>query len=269
MSVTNVESDPRYHLEAAARTMELLQVVGREGPLSVAGLTAHLGWTKPMVYRLVRTLHSCGALRLGDEGYSLGPVMISLGYAALQSVRMVEAARPVLTRVHELTAESVVLTVLDGTDVVYVDFLETDHLLVFRARLGSRLPASHTSSGHALLSTLPEDELVQLYSDYVFQPPTAHAVSSLDVLQRRLEVARRKGYAVVDQEVALGHRSVATPILDHTGRAVAAVAISVSAARVSLSRLREMAEQHLLPAVAKLNADLGYVPQPDTDGLSS
>ncbi|GAA1620171.1 IclR family transcriptional regulator C-terminal domain-containing protein [Kribbella sancticallisti] len=263
MTLPTVEPDPRYHLEAAARTIELLQAVGNDSPVTIAGLSARLGWTKPMVYRLVRTLHSCGALKVGDDGYSLGPMMISLGYAALQSVRLVEAARPLLNRIHEQTNESVVLTVLDGTDIVYVDFLETDHLLVFRARLGTRLPASHTSSGHALLRSHTHEELATLYAGYEFEPPTVHAVSSLDVLERRLEAVRRKGYALVDQEVARGHRSAAGSIFDHTGRVVAAVSISVPAARVSLPQLRRMAEAVLLPAVAELNAELGYVPGQD------
>ena len=261
MSLPSAEPDPRYHLEAAARTIQLLRAVGQDSPVTIAALSAKLGWTKPMVYRLVRTLHSCGALRVGDDGYSLGPMMISLGYAALQSVRLVEAARPLLNRIHQQTTESVVLTVLDGTDIVYVDFLETDHLLVFRARLGTRLPASHTSSGHALLSSHTPEELSVLYAGYEFEPPTVHAVSSLDILERRLATVRRKGYALVDQEVAPGHRSAAGPILDHTGRVVAAVSISVPAARVSLSRLRRMAESVLLPAVAELNAGLGYLPE--------
>ncbi len=100
-----------------------------------------------------------------------------------------------------------------------------------------------------------------LYAGYEFEPPTVHAVSSLDILERRLATVRRKGYALVDQEVAPGHRSAAAPILDHTGRAVAAVSISVPAARVTLSQLRRMAESVLLPAVHALSAELGHLPE--------
>lgn len=259
MSDAGDEIDPRYHLDAAARTITLLQAVGDHGPVSLATLTGKLGWTKPMVYRLVRTLHTCGALRLRDDRYSLGPVMISLGYAALQSIRLVETARPTLASIHEATGESTVLTVLDQTEVVYVDFVETDHLLVFRARLGSRLPAFCTSSGHVLLSGLTDDQLKELFRGYRFEPPTSHSVSSLKELLHRVDEVRSHGFALVDQEVADGHRSSAAPVFDHSGQVAASISISVPAARVSMDELRSLTESVLLPQTQALSAELGYL----------
>lgn len=252
------EIDPRYQLDAATRTIQLLQAVGECGTVSLAVLTAKLGWTKPMVYRLVRTLHSCGALRLLDDGYSLGPVMISLGYAAMQSVRLVETARSTLTTIHEATGESTVLTVLDKTDVVYVDFIETEHLLMFRSRLGGRLPAFCTASGHVLLSGQSNEELEALFRDYKFVPPTSRSVSSITELLNRVEEARANGYALVDQEVADGHRASAAPVFEHTGRVAAAISLSVPAARVSMNKLRSLTDAVLRPQTEALSAMLGY-----------
>lgn len=261
MDASGGDVDSRYHLDAATRTIQLLQAVGEYGPVSLAALTSKLGWTKPMVYRLVRTLHSSGALKLRDDRYSLGPVMITLGYAALQSIRLVDSARETLSAVHEATGESTVLTVLDKTDVVYVDFLETDHLLVFRARLGSRLPAFCTSSGHVLLSGLGRPELRELFQAYRFEPPTSHSVASLSELIHRIDEVRTHGYALVDQEVADGHRSSAAPVYDHAGQVAASISISVPAARVSIDRLRTMTETVLLPQTRALSASLGYAPR--------
>lgn len=258
MSISNVR-DPRYHVDAAERTITLLRTLAESGPLTIAGLTAELGWTKPMIYRLVRTLLTCGAVRLGDGGYSLGPTIVSLGYSALKSFRLPDVARPGLKAVHEKTGESAILTILDGTDIVYLDFLETDHLLIFRtARLGGRLPAAITSSGHALLSRHTHDELCALFEGYTFNPPTGHGVASLHDLEERLAQVRTDGYALVDQEVATGHRAAAAPILDHAQRVAAAIAISVPAVRVPLEDLRAMAEEILVPTVKDLSADLGY-----------
>jgi len=251
------EPDPRYHVAAAERALILLQTVANHSPATISSLTQQLGWTKPMVFRLVRTLHSCGALRLSDDGYRLGPMMISLGYGALQSMSLVDSVKPVLAQIHKEVGESVILTVLDGTDIVYVDFIETDHLLVFRARLGTRLPAYLTSSGHALLSRTSTEDLHELFDGYQYKPPTPHSVSSFEVLERRLDVARNRGYALIDQELALGHRSVAAPIIDHTGQAAAAISISVPAVRTDLSQLRTMAEESLLPATRQLSIQLG------------
>ena len=258
MSGATEEIDPRYHLDAAARTIQLLQAVGEYGPVSLAALTSKLGWTKPMVYRLVRTLHSCGALSLRDDRYTLGPVMISLGHAALQSIRLVDVARPTLTRIHEATGESTILTVLDGTDVVYVDFIETDHLIVVRARLGSRLPAFYTASGHALLSASSPEELTALFKDYSVTPPTSHSVSSVDELLKRVEETREAGYALIDQEIAEGHRSTAAPVFDHAGRVAAAVSLSVPSARVSRADLLGLTHDVLVPETRELSRTLGH-----------
>ncbi|MEO3826258.1 IclR family transcriptional regulator [Actinomadura sp. B10D3] len=258
MHDTNGPIDPRYHLDAAARTIDLLQAVAEYGPASVAALTSKLGWSKPMVYRLVRTLHACGALTLRDDGYVLGPVMISLGRAALRSVRPVEAARPAMARIHEACGESTVLTVLDGTYIVYVDFIEADHLLVVKSRLGSRLPAAYTASGHALLSRHSPDEIRALYDGHTFEPPTPRAVSSVEDLLERLERVRADGYAVIDQELTEGHRASAAPVPDHTGSVAAAISISVPSARVSMDRLVSLTETVLVPETRLLGTALGY-----------
>ena len=184
--------------------------------------------------------------------------MISLGHSALQSIRLVDMARPTLTRIHEATGESTVLTVLDGTDVVYVDFIETDHLIVVRARLGSRLPAFYTASGHALLSMSSPEELTALFRDHVFTPPTPHAVASLEELLKRVGETREAGYALVDQEVAEGHRSSAAPVLDHAGRVTASISLSVPSVRVSRERLLDLTGTVLVPETQKLSAALGY-----------
>ncbi len=267
VSGADVEIDRRYYVEAAARAIQLLEAVGEHAPVTLAVLTAELGWTKPMVYRLVRTLQSSRAVRLTDDGYTLGPALISLGHAALRSIRLVDATRPALKRIHDDTGESVVLTVRNGTDAVYVDFIETDHLLVTRARIGSHLPAHLTASGHALLSRHSPEELRALYREYNFSAPMAHSVSDLDVLERRLEIVRSRGYALVDQEIVAGHRAVAAPVIDHTGRPVAAISISVPTARVELGSLRTMADQVLLPTIEQLNGEFG-APHPMTAGTS-
>jgi IclR family pca regulon transcriptional regulator len=244
-------------LEAAARTIQLLVAVAELAPVTVTQLTKSLGWTKPMVYRLLRTLHSVGALRLTDDGYSLGPQMIFLGQAALKGIRLTEVARPRLARLHAAVGETVVLTILDRTDVVYVDFIETEHLIVARPRLGARLWAGNTSSGHALLSAHSDDELRAMFADADFASDLPHAVHSVDDLLERLEQVRQRGYALVDEEVAAGHRAVAAPLLDHAGRAVGALSISVPASRVSLARLRSMAQDHLVPEAAAISTALG------------
>ena len=150
----DVEIDPRYHVETAARTLALLHAVAEsDEPATLAALVARLRWSKPAVYRLVRTLESIGALRQHDgKGYVLGPSMITLGQAALRATRLPEIVRPHLEELAERVGETVVLTVLDGSEIIYVDRIESDQILIPRTKLGSRLPSGCRTTRSAAAS---------------------------------------------------------------------------------------------------------------------
>lgn len=257
----STEIDERYYVDAAARTLQLLKLVAEiaePAPLTV--LVARLGWSKPAVYRLVRTLEAVGGLRLEDgKGYVLGPALITLGQAALRATRLPDIARPHMEALHEQLDETIVLTVLDGDEVVYVERLEADKILIPRTRLGSRLPAYATATGQVLLSGLDDAEVRARTRARTFEPLAPNTLRDIDQLLERLREIRRCGYAINDEELAVGHRSIAAPVRDHTGGVVAAVSVSVPAARASRSQLTECATSALLPAVDRISAGLGAV----------
>jgi IclR family pca regulon transcriptional regulator len=256
------EIDERYYVETAARTMQLLLAVAElEGPAPLAAIVAKLGWSKPAVYRLVRTLETVGALRLQDgKGYVLGPALITLGQGALRATRLLEVARPYLEQLHAELEETIVLTVLDGDEVVYVDRIEADKILIPRTRLGSRLPAYSTSTGQVLLAGLSDDEVRRRLADREFEHIAPNTLDSLDALIKRLATIRRNGYAVNDEELAVGHRAVAAPLRDYSGTVVAAVSVSVPSARISRKELTRHATRSLLPAARKISVGLGADP---------
>jgi IclR family pca regulon transcriptional regulator len=260
----NTDIDERYYVDAAARTLHLLKVVAEiDAPAPLTVLVSRLGWSKPAVYRLVRTLEAVGALRLHDnKGYVLGPALITLGHAALRATRLPDIARPFLEQLHEQLDETIVLTVLDGDEVVYVDRIEADKILIPRTRLGSRLPAYATSTGQAMLSGLDDEEVRRRLSGRDFEPLAPNTLRDVDELIERLADIRRRGYAINDEELAVGHRSVAAPVRDHTGGVTAAVSVSVPAARASRSQLAGFATQALIPAVEAISAALGAVAEP-------
>jgi DNA-binding IclR family transcriptional regulator len=256
------EIDRRYYVEAAARTLELLQAVAKiDGPASLSAIVAELGWSKPTVYRLVRTLETLGALRQENGGgYLLGPALITLGRAALRSTRLLEVARPYLESLYGVLGETTVLTMLDGDDVVYLDRIDADKILVPYAHLGSRLPAYCTSTGHVLLAGLPDDEVRQRLAQREFVQLAPNTLRSISEVLERLAEVRRQGFAINDEELALGHRSVAAPVTDHSGEVAAALSVSVPAVRVSRSDLIRFANEALVPAAGALSAALGATP---------
>jgi IclR family transcriptional regulator, pca regulon regulatory protein len=253
------EIDRRYFVETAARTLELLHVVAEtDAPASLGVLVSRLGWSKPAVYRLVRTLEAVGALRQQDErGYVLGPSLITLGQGALRATRVAEIVRPHLERLAEDVGETVVLTVLDGTDIIYIDRIESDQILIPRTQVGSRLPAYCTSTGQVLLAALDDDEVRRRLPGREFTPMTGRTLRTVDALIARLAEVRRRGYALNDEELAVGHRAVAAAVSNHHDEVAAAMSVSVPAARVSLDRLEEFAMNSLIPRCAEASVALG------------
>ncbi|MDO8212666.1 IclR family transcriptional regulator [Conexibacter sp. CPCC 206217] len=253
------EIDQRYYVETAARALQLLRAVAAlDRPASLGEIVEVLGWSKPAVYRLVRTLETEGALRQQDgRGYVMGPAMITLGQAALRATRLPEIARPHMERLAAELSETIVLTVLDGDEVVYVDRIEADQLLIPRTRLGSRLPAYCTSTGQMLLSGLDDDEVRRRVAGREFVQRAPHTLKSIEELLERLDETRRRGYAINDEELAVGHRAAAAPVFDHSDRVVAAISVSVPSARVALSKLERFAVEGLMPAADAISFALG------------
>jgi IclR family transcriptional regulator, pca regulon regulatory protein len=259
---TSGKPDPRYYVETAARTLRLLLAVSQmDEPATLAAIVAELGWSKPAVYRLVRTLEAIGALRQQPNGYVLGPMLITLGQSALQATHLLEVARPYMEDLHRKLDETIVLTVLDGDEVVYVDRLEADKILIPRTRIGSRLPAYSTSTGQVLLASLSDEEVKRRLADRTFEHLAPNTLDSLDALLLRLSWIRREGYAINDEELTIGHRAVAAPVSDYTGATVAAVSVSVPAARVSREQLEQQAVEDLIPAAYRISVGLGAQPQ--------
>jgi DNA-binding IclR family transcriptional regulator len=257
------EIDSRYYVDTAARTLTLLHAVAEsDEPASLGALVSRLEWSKPAVYRLVRTLEAVGALRQQDsKGYVLGPSIITLGQAALRATRLHDIARPYLEELADRVGETVVLTVLDRLEVVYIDRIESDQILIPRTKLGSRLPAHCTATGQALLAGFADDEVRRMYRGRRLEARTSHTIAGLDELIDRLAKTRRRGYALNNEELAVGHRAVAAPLRNHAGEYVAAMSISVPSARVSLEQLERFATEALLPVVDRASVALGAAPQ--------
>lgn len=253
----SVGADARYYVESVARAAHVLKVIAAcNGPASVAGLAKHLGWNKAAVYRIVRTLDALGFLRSADGGYVPGPALITLGQAALEATGLLPVARPHLEALSEELGETVVLTVLDGPDIVYVDCIEVEAVLMTRSEVGAHLPAYCTCSGQVQLAGLTDSEVRKRLRKVAMVSRGPNTLSSLPELIERLDTIRGAGYAVNDQELAVGHRSLAVPVFSYNGRVAAALSVSVPAARVPLDDLKGFLPT-LLTAADKISRDLG------------
>ncbi len=230
MLQTPVEK-PRDGVPAVLKASQVLDALSssRE-PFSLADLTRMLGLPKSSVLGLCNTLASTGLVtRHADGRFGLGVRLVDLAHAYLAGVELTREFSNVWDEVGGFSKDGVVLAVLDGTDVVYVACRQGEVPLGVSYRIGMRLPASCTATGKALLSTLPEARVLELYDGVTALPQsTAHSLATVPALIEDLRQVRARGYALDDQETREGMMCVGAPVFDSSGaQAVAAVAVSM------------------------------------------
>jgi IclR family pca regulon transcriptional regulator len=247
---------PEYRVEALAKGLRLLSLFDEQRPTwRVSDLAVAAGLPMPTVYRVVMTLTAEGYLdHLPGGEYRPGVRTLTLGGAALRSLDLVALATPRLQRLGEATGETVNLAVLTGDRVLYLVRLRNSDLVTANIQVGSTLPAVHTSIGKLMLAGLDETELHERITDTSF--PGQHgpnAKLSLDELRQELAQIREQGWAVQDEELAHGLRSVAGPITGTGGRMIAGVNLAVQARDWSTQRIVRELKPVLLETCAEIS----------------
>ena len=194
--------------------------------------------------RFLLTLVELGYVRTDGREFALTPRVLELGYAYLSSTTVAEVAAPHLEQLVQQVHESASVSVLDGTDVVYVARVPTARIMTVAITLGTRFPASATSMGRVLLAALGDHELAGHLADPL-PAPTPTTITDPVELRAELTRVRTAGHCVVDQELEQGLRSIAVPVRGRSGAVVAAMNVSTQAARRSAAALR----REVLPAL--------------------
>lgn len=156
---------------------------------------------------------------------------------------MANAAQPVLRQLSQTLNESCSMAILDGDDILYIARASTSRIMTIDLHVGSRLPASTTSMGRVLLSGLASETLNDYLARLTQLRYTSHTLVSVSALREELARVRQQGYAINDQELEIGLRSLAVPLTTPDGRIAAALNVGVHAGQVSAERL----QQHHLP----------------------
>lgn len=212
--------------------------------------------TRAAARRLLLTLADLGYVHQDGRRFRLTPRVLELGYSYLSSYTLPQIAEPHLEQLVARVRESSSLCVLDGDDIVYVARVPTRRIMTASITVGTRFPAYVTSVGRVILAHLPQDEAEVRLARAELKPLTARTLTTADALRAELRRVRRQGYAVVDQELEEGLRSVAAPVRDRDGEVVAAVNIAVHAGRNSVDSVRGDLLPHLLATVGRIEADL-------------
>lgn len=232
-------SDPDFMM-SLAKGLAVLRCFGEQRqPMTIARASELTGLSRASVRRCLHTLVRLGYAATEGHAYTLQPSAMALGYAYLSSNSLAVTAQPLLERVTHILGESCSLGVLDGDDVWYVARSETSRIMSVALRVGSRLPLYCTSMGRVLLASRSREQQEAYLDRTPLAARTPHGVTERGALLSILEHVREQGFALVDQELEMGLRSVAVPVFDRAGQVLAAMNIGTQAIRATTEQLHD------------------------------
>ena len=221
--------------------------------LTISQVSQSTGLPRASVRRCLHTLCALGYVGEDNKRYFLRPQVLALGHAYLASTTLAEAAQPYLDEVSRKVHESCSAAVLDGDEIVYICRSAETRILSISLLVGTRLPAYCTAMGQVLLAGLATTALDDYLARVRLVGRTERTVTSASRLRKAIERVREAGFALLDQELEVGLRSIAVPVHDRRGTVVAAINIGTHASRVSLQEM----EERFLPVLRECAGGLG------------
>lgn len=213
-----------------AKGLSVLEAFGAERPrLSVSQAAEATGLDRATARRCLLTLHDLGYADYDGKFFTLTPRVLRLGLGALAAIPLAQLVQPWLDQLSERIGQSTSVSILDGTEIVYLARAAQKRLMAIGLMPGSRLPAHCTSMGRVLLAALPEAEARAAVEASNLAPRTPRSLTAPEEIMAEVAAARRLGYALIDQEVEIGLRALAVPLLSVHGRVVAALNTGVAA----------------------------------------
>ena len=232
--------------------------------LGVAELGRHIGLSRSTTHRYVSTLAALGYLEqdAASKKYRLGPRVLDLGFSAINSMELREVAAPHLQQLSDTTGFTVNMAILDDLDVVYVERCRSGRSgqreIDLNLHVGARLPAYCTSLGKVLLAFLSPDEQAARLARTELTRRGPNTITARTALAAELKRVRRDGLAISNEELAYGLRSIAAPVLSHSGGAAAAINLAVHSSMVSMEDLVARLSPALKRTAAEISARTGH-----------
>jgi IclR family transcriptional regulator, pca regulon regulatory protein len=252
----DVDRDADF-VQSLQRGLAVIQAFATAEPaLTLGEVAAATGLARAATRRFLLTLVALGYVR--DEGrlYRLSPRVLELGRAYLSSLRLPELALPHLRALVDDVHESSTIAVLDGMEIVYVAHVPARRIMSITISVGTRDPAFATSLGRALLAGQPDEALDGYVGSVDLPAMTPRTLADPRHLRAELVKIRKKGFALVDQELEDGLRAIAAPLRDADGRVVAAVNLAVHASRWTLDAIRRELVPRLLATAGAIEREL-------------
>jgi IclR family pca regulon transcriptional regulator len=252
-----VTGDPNF-MTSLARGLAVIRGFSREKRfMTIAQLSNKTGIPRAAVRRCLYTLERLGYVASEDgRNFALRPKLLGLGHAYLSSTPLVVTAQPFLDQVSDAVNESCSLAILEVDDILYIARSLTSRIISVTLSVGSRLPAYCTSIGLVLLAHLPPAELKAYLARVELKRYTDRTITSRAALLDMLEEVRSQDYAVADNMMEIGVRSIAVPVRNATGTVVAGMNVIIQSGRGTVREMKSLYLPQLQAAARELAAQL-------------
>jgi IclR family pca regulon transcriptional regulator len=248
-------SGDRDFVASLEKGLAVIEVFDASRPrLTLSEVAKATGLTRAGARRYLRTLTKLNYADFDGRYFSLSPRILRLGYAYLSSTALSTRLQPVLERISQQTGESSSAAVLDGDDIVYIARSATRRIMSIGLGVGSRLPAYCTSLGRAILAYQSPQEREAYLERVKLEPKTPKTVTDKAEFRKVLETVRTQGYAMIDEELEFGLRSIAVPLIQKNGAVTIALNVSAQVAHASAKEM----EERLLPVLREASEVLRY-----------
>lgn len=224
-------ADPRLFLQSVERALRVLAVMGTQpAPTSLSQIADAAGIDRSNAQRICHTLRVLGYLEPAPSGHGLvpGKRVLDRAFECLRANPLVARATPVLVELRKAVQERVDLSLFDGATLIYAARLQAKRETFYATLIGRRLPSFATAGGRAMLATLPEAEAEEILQRSDLRRFTAHTITDLPMLRRKLAEAREAGFALAQQELLVGEVTVGVAIRDGAGRPIGAIHVAGS-----------------------------------------
>ena len=243
-------------IASLGKGLRVLECFGADRPrLAISDVADATGLDRATARRCLLTLHEFGYADYDGKFFSLTPRVLRLGMGALAALPLPQIVQPWLDHLSEQIGQSVSVSILDETDIVYIARAAQRRVMSIGLMPGSRLPAHCTSMGRVLLAAMPDDAARAVIDASDLTPHTPHSLTDPDEIMAAVAEARAAGHAAVDQEVELGVRSLAVPVINSRGQTVAALNTGVAAVQQDADEIVRL----YLPALLKVQEGLRRV----------
>ena len=231
-------TDPNF-MTSLARGLAVIRAFSdQRRSLTIAQISHKTGIPRAAVRRCLYTLKQLGYADTDGSTFSLKPKVLTLGYSYLSSTPLTVSALPFLNNISRALNESCSLAVLDENEVLYVARSATSRIMSVSLNTGSRLPAYCTSLGRAILAHLPPEAIDEYFGGIELKAFTNRTIVSAARLREVLAEVRENGYALVEEELEVGLRSIAVPVRGASGTVVAALNVGAQATRVTARQMK-------------------------------